>query len=442
MGEFFLIETREGTPSLGYRENEREIRLHSIYAPLREAAKFIHSRKKEIDKAKAILVYGLGMGYHLKELEKYLTPNKKVYVLEMNPKILKYTKQVFSISEYKKRGFIFLVSDNLNKVKSFISNLITEYNKDEFLLLIHQPSLKIIPENCLPIRHLLEDWEIKRETFDRYSEVMEKNFEENILRIKDYYFIEPFKNKFKDIPIVIVSAGPSLKYNKHHLLELKGKALIFAVGSVVKLLVKMGLIPDCMVITDPHLSVCRQIENLDLEIPLFFFPTIQPQIVQNYKGPKVVLFQKGFEKSENLARKCSFTLIETGGSVATTALELAIYFGGNPIIFVGQDLAYTEGKSHVEGSTSYQFKPRLNSRWVKGINGELISTGKNLSIYLKWIENKIFQNPHIQFIDATEGGAYIEGTQILSLEQVKNELDTHIQIDSLLQEALKKEMGA
>ncbi|MCK4257416.1 MAG: motility associated factor glycosyltransferase family protein [Halanaerobiales bacterium] len=442
MSSFFLIETREGTLSLGYRENGCEVSLHSTYAPSREAVQFIDSRKDKISEAKVILVYGLGMGYHLKELQKHLAPDTKVYVLEMNPEVVQYTDHVFLISEYRKKGFVFFISDVLMEVQSFFSKVISECDMEDFFLLIHKPSLKVIPKNCNPIRHMLEDWELKRETFERYGKIMEINFEENILKMSDYFCLESFKNSYKEKPIIIVSAGPSLNLNKHFLPELKNKALVIAVGSVVKPLIDMGFIPDCMIITDPHPVTCRQVEGLDLKIPLFFFPTIQPKIVQNYKGPKVILFQKGFEKSEILALKNDCSIIETGGSVATTALELSIFLGGNPIIFVGQDLAFTNGKSHAEGATSHKFVPNLNNRRVKGVNGNLIPTSKAFSIYLKWIENKIRQNLYIQFIDATEGGAYIEGTELFSLEEITNKLDTEIPVDSLLDKLLNKETEA
>ena len=60
MGDFFFIETEEGVPSLGFREDTGEIRLHSTYRPLSEAKKFIELRKDQIRRATRILVYGLG----------------------------------------------------------------------------------------------------------------------------------------------------------------------------------------------------------------------------------------------------------------------------------------------------------------------------------------------------------------------------------------------
>lgn len=102
MSGFFLIDTREGTPSLGYLGEAGKIHLHSTYAPLREAAQFIAARKAEITKAKVILVYGIGLGYHLRELADCVTKDTLVYVLEMNPQILDYAVENFSLSEYQR----------------------------------------------------------------------------------------------------------------------------------------------------------------------------------------------------------------------------------------------------------------------------------------------------------------------------------------------------
>lgn len=43
-------------------------------------------------------------------------------------------------------------------------------------------------------------------------------------------------------------------------------------------------------------------------------------------------------------------------------------------------------------------------------------------LYKKWYEDFIEVNTEIRVIDATEGGAYIEGTEVMTLEKAINEL--------------------
>ena len=103
--------------------------------------------------------------------------------------------------------------------------------------------------------------------------------------------------------------------------------------------------------------------------------------------------------------------MELGGSVAWQSW-LAIRFGGNPIVFVGQDLAFTNGQSHAYGGLVNQ---DVSRRKVKGQNGEFLDTTLGLLSFKHWIENKIRDNL-VEFINATEGRAYIEGCKHISLQ--------------------------
>ena len=57
---------------------------------------------------------------------------------------------------------------------------------------------------------------------------------------------------------------------------------------------------------------------------------------------------------------------------------------------------------------------------MKDIYGHDIPTAKNLNLYRKWIEQRIQKTDAMEteFIDATEGGARIEGTKIRELHEV------------------------
>jgi len=133
--------------------------------------------------------------------------------------------------------------------------------------------------------------------------------------------------------------------------------------------------------------------------------------------------------------------VDSGGSVATTILDIAIKMGGNPIILVGQDLAYVDGKNHAQyGSHASIYSPELkNMRRVKGQNGEMLYTSLGLLSYKYWIENRIQKEKRI-FINATEGGAYIEGMKHIKLRDVisdylKESFDFENKIKSILKES-------
>ncbi|MEC9487912.1 MAG: 6-hydroxymethylpterin diphosphokinase MptE-like protein [Halanaerobium sp.] len=423
MENFYLIDSKEGGPSLVYHTNGQKFYLHSIYNPQREAKTFVTARQKEIEAAKLIIIYGLGLGYHLCEIAKLIGPGQEVYVLETNQKILKYSRAVVNFTKFEEIGFNFLLTDNCQEISHSIYSLLGQYHYSDISFIVHRPSLKIMPGECSFLKELIEDWEIKRDSIQRFSRLMLDNFQSNLKLREKFNFLEISQKHQENFPVVMIASGPSLDRNKHLLEKFKGKALTIAVGSALKSLLLAGFIPDCIVITDPQPGVSRQIEGLERKIPLLCLLTISPEIISNYNGPIFAILQNGFGPAEELADKLGLPLVDTGGSVITTALDIVLRLGGNPVIFTGLDLAYTKGRVHARGTSHEDDLPNSRSRLVKDIRGGLVKTGKNLCIYKRWIEGKIRENPSLNFIDATEGGAFVAGTRVKKLRDVINQLE-------------------
>lgn len=86
---------------------------------------------------------------------------------------------------------------------------------------------------------------------------------------------------------------------------------------------------------------------------------------------------------------------------------------------MGLDLAYTGNQDHAT-DTAYQRTGKEGNLSVTDIHGNQVSTAKNLDLYRRWIEKRISRKDAagIEFIDATEGGARIEGTKLRKLKEV------------------------
>ena len=131
-----------------------------------------------------------------------------------------------------------------------------------------------------------------------------------------------------------------------------------------------------------------------------------------------------------------FPNVVSGGSVSTEAFMIALQMGFKNIVLIGQDLAFTGGVSHTKGiedalgdNDSYIKSRQIVE--VEGINGERLQTDYQMWFYKQWFEKVIrIYKDKIYVIDATEGGARIEGAEIKSLEEViktqcNKELDVH-----------------
>lgn len=108
--------------------------------------------------------------------------------------------------------------------------------------------------------------------------------------------------------------------------------------------------------------------------------------------------------------------------------------GITTIILVGQDLAYTNNKSHADGTFKEKMKEEDTSRFimVEGNYEEKVPTPPSFEVFINWYNKYIegcseyWKNKGKQFrvINATEGGAKIKGTEIMTLKEAITEVCT------------------
>ena len=113
--------------------------------------------------------------------------------------------------------------------------------------------------------------------------------------------------------------------------------------------------------------------------------------------------------------------------MATSAFQLAEELGGNPIVFIGQDLALTDGRDHAEGYLHVYQPERLakiadSGFDVAGYYGGQVRTERQLLFYKTWFESRIKAMPERLIINATEGGACIAGAAQLPFATVCQEI--------------------
>lgn len=177
-----------------------------------------------------------------------------------------------------------------------------------------------------------------------------------------------------------------------------------------------------MIEADANERIVWHFNNIEKEnVPMFLLSTAAHKLKQSYAGKKYLIFQKDYPKAEEYAKEHGLTLYETGGSVMTTALDIAIRMGCKKIVFLGLDLAYTGNYAHAAGTSRREIpEGSTDLRMVEAIGGEMLYTSRSLTMYRKWIERRIAREraSDIAFIDASEGGARIKGTQIKTLKEV------------------------
>lgn len=266
-----------------------------------------------------------------------------IYVIECNKAILELARKSIDLSRVlnNKNITFFMMENN----KKFYEKLKKILSIDNIKVGVHGASLKVIPEEFIEFRYLLEEFVVKQDSIDTYSDILHHNFNYNIKNFDEN--VDLLFGKYTEKPLYLVSAGPSLDKNIYELQKVKDKGIILSVGRAVRPLISAGIIPDYIIITDPSdVLYYNQLRGLDIEVPIIVLSTCDKNVMLNYKGYKYIALQEGYGPAEDYGRCHNNKLVETGGSVATTGLDIAIRMGCNPIVFVGQDLAFTDKRTH------------------------------------------------------------------------------------------------
>lgn len=399
-----ILKTKEGIDTLKINN----IFLHSKYYPYREAKRFIDTNMDKIKNKKYIVIYGIGLGYHIKALLKEASKECKVFAFDLDLDVIKISKDLGVLDEIK----------NDSRIEIFY-----EYDK-EFLekfsekmslvddILIYKPSLRTTPLKYEAFIGLLNSYELAKISVEKFANMAIENEKFN-LNMRDIKPIEEFIDIFSSNtkPIIIAAGGPSLEKDLKIMKEKREKIIIFAMGRSLDILMKNSIKPNMITIIDPQQIVYTQIKDyLELDVPLCFLSTASKSAVEAYKGSKYIFFNdKCSENIDNL-------IINTGKSVAIAALDIAIKTGTKEIIFCGQDLAFTDDRFHAGDKEKCIKSTISNYKKVLGINGNELRTTSGMLEFKRNIEGLIKDNPNIKFFNSSDG-AKIEGTCKVNLDE-------------------------
>jgi len=395
-----------GQPTLKVHMAERTFCMHSTVNPEWEAKKLTKCWLEE--HAEEYLIFGMGMGYHVKAL---LQANEdvKVTVLEYRIESLLMALTYLEWKDYITSGRLNIIYESdLLKLLQHIKQ-----KKEESVLFVHYPSLECVEEPELKV--ILEDYFLTTSTMLELKKCLDRNFE--YLQKQKFPSCDEVRDMFSQKKVVIVAGGPSVDDEVESMKKYRDELVILSVGTVARKLIAMGIHPDAIILTDPHEYMYHQVEKLDVEnIPLLLLSTVSRSVVKSYKGPIYLIYQEGYEPAEKVAKECGYSTCQTGGSVTTTALDLSIIFGADKVILVGADMAYTNNRSHA-GGVGYEERDFSDFRQVTSVDGGVVYATRILDIYRKWIERRIsgLTSPVVY---NTSRGARISGTIEAKLKDI------------------------
>ncbi len=442
-----LILAKNSQPIVRVQMNDKQIYLHSSYDPQKEAKVSVEG--KSLIDCDLVFVFGLGLGYQLKEIVSLAKgKNVHIFIIEKDVQIVKLLMQNIDLAEvleYPSVNFCVGLTD-----KEIYANVYPKLRADlakNVHFIDHQPSIKLYKNyynDVLKIVHDIVSTQVCNiATVIKFKGEWLHNVLINLPIIRMSPGVCTLQNKFTGLPAILVAAGPSLDKNITHLPKAKGKAVIIAVGTSLKSLYKENIKPDIVITGDSSMKNYEHFKGLNYDdLPLAYDNIVQPQILKDHAGIKFSFDTQQTRLNTFFQDIESKGTIQTGGSVANTAFSLAVQMGCNPIILIGQDLAFTGGRTHTKGSIYGQDRMQIDNPLfyleVPGYYGDEITTSRTFYTFLKWFENYIDILKDRLVINATEGGAKIPGTLQLPLnEAIEKHCSKSVEVSCLISETFR-----
>lgn len=424
MGDTILKAVKDGKPYY----------LNGKYAPSAVVERWL-AKQGKMEEYTPIVVIGVGNGMHLKRIIEEAPKTSNILIYEPSAELFRRALQEVDLTFlFQKDIPVGIIVEGINDTEkdAFFYYFISVDNMSSLRYYLSGNYAKLFPKEVEAfVKRLhkhLDTIEVSWETTLRYTDITARNTFHNLPYLYEGYNVEDLRGILpSDIPAIIVSAGPSLNKNIMELKKAVGKACIIATDTAMKPLLNAGIVPNLFVIVD-GLKPALLFEHKDLsKVPMVTMTAVSAAPMDMHKGKK--FFYASGSMFENMIltelgekHGCNRMLTDlvTGGSVATSAYSLACVMGATNIILVGQDLAMTGNRTHADGT----FQDKMDEIdtesgeyfEVEAIDGGKVLTRGDFKHYLDWFEKCIREWKAITTIDATEGGALIHGSKIMTLK--------------------------
>lgn len=400
-------------PTVKVELNNQSIVFHSKYNPLHASQKWAENTLILIKPEEEVIVFGLCAGYHIEALSKLL-PNTSITVVEFNDQYYDwFATSLFKGALEKCKNVSLKKFSKLSENQR--SSLFTSVSSTNILSL--EQYFNIIPIHYSSVDAILRRIILQNKSLSNQIGFMKENFNRNVTLNDDG--IHNMKEKYLGKPMILISAGPSLNKQLPLLKKIQNSRsfILGAVGTALSPLISYGITPDFYAIIDAQATE-KQLDQIELpNTTLFYLSTASTNTILLHKGPRRVVWQRGYEEAELMAEQFNDPAMETGGSVATILLDIMVYLGGRPIALVGQDLAFTGGKTHASGThSSMDVNEQFSRQEVLNFyrNGTVM-TSNNLTLYRTWFEDFAESHGDLTLMNCTEGGAYIQNWEHIDL---------------------------
>ncbi len=448
--EYIVEPAKNGAMTLAIKHEDKVYQIHSRYDPQREAQQQVLGKK--LVNPKILVILGLGLGYHVQAcLEELKNENLFLVVIEKDVEAFRVAMQNVDMSEMLNSEKIrWVIGVPEHEGYAVLHDMVKQTGITMQLFL---KTLQVFDHPVLDKvhgdyhRHMLKCFrEAAHAIIFNYgncpqdSMIGVENIMKNLATIIRNPGVKDLYGAFKGRPGIIVSTGPSLDKNVIELKNALNSAVVIAADSALKILLKHDITPHAAVSLERVMHVATMFKELPddykRKIWLAGTPVIRKESYEAWPGPTFMIY-RAFAHFDWLNMPKGTLLI--GPSCSNMAFKVLEAMGCDPIILVGQDCSFKSAeKTHADDApsvTNLKLKERDLYK-VKGNYDEFVYTNQIYDMFRRGFVTDL-ATYRGTCINATEGGAYIEGTTLMTLHEA---IDKYCQQTFDVHDIIKKHL--
>ena len=393
-----------------------------------------------------LLMFGFGNGMYIRKFLEKVPKTAGIIIYEPSKELFAHIVQSVDLTNLLANPKLHIYVEGIESIiaKDFLYRHITFSDIKGLVFYDYLNYKTLFPEK---FAHFFHDCQMTingvnatNVVWERFGEAYYHNTLQNLPYFLASHSLEELYRRIpKDIPVVLVASGPSLDKNIMQLKIAKGKAFLIAVDSSLKALLQYDIIPDLFVTVDGMKLNAHFTDSRVAAIPVVCNLSGVATVIENHRGIQFFVndMNPHINNILNPVNK-QIPTVMSGGSVANTAFSLAELLGFERIIMVGQDLAYTDNKTHASGTVRGAMNLDISREEyveVEGYYGGAVRSSYEFSLYLDWFQKELELRPEITMINATEGGAKIRGAVQMPLQEaIEQECHQEIAVRQVIEQ--------
>jgi hypothetical protein len=424
--------------------------LHSRYDPQGEARRLL-DRELPARFGSAVF-FGFGLGY-LPEAFLRLHPGRPLVVIEPDPGLFRQALAVRDLRE------LLGCPEASWLVGCKPEEAVMELDRrapGSFAVLRLRPVHQANPDYYRKLEALVQSLTDRREvnlnTLRRFGRLWVRNLLANLPLFLASPGAAELAGLFEGMPALLLAAGPSLDPVLARLRALSDRLVLVAVDTSYRLCRQAGVRPDLLVTVDPQYWNSRHLDWIELgDVLLICEPSAHPRTFHRPDLPPPHFMSSFFPIGELLEKVTGPRgRVGAGGSVATSAWDLARLSGAWPLYLAGLDLGYPGRRTHARGAFFEERAHSLSGRLgpaeqqdflaltgaglfpVASTAGGVALTDRRMILYKWWFEDQLKQHPGSSFTLSADG-VRVEGlehrplAELLALPVRRAEIDRRLE---------------